>query len=73
MSSSPAPQADIRLESCTDGFAYGAVGAGVVCALAPLVIEFGVLIFRYNELTLWFSKFEILAYFVDDDAALSTL
>ena len=43
MSGSAAPQTYVRLKTSTYGLTNCAVSARVVCALSPLVIEFGVL------------------------------
>ena len=57
MSGSAAPQTYVRLKASAYSFAYCAVGAWVVCALSPLVIEFWVLGLWNDVLALGFAQF----------------
>lgn len=57
MSCPSTPNTNVRLKASTNGFTDCTVSTGAVNALSPLMIKFGVLVFGYDEFTLWLSEF----------------
>ncbi len=55
VSAPSAPQTDVRFEASANSVTDSAVGTGIVSALPPLVVEFGVFGFGYDVFALGFS------------------